>query len=189
MDDKFHFTGCIFIWSDGWSRPTWILQNPSSNLSFSWIPGATHGPFRYEIQLKYLTCHDIRIFATICSLCNLSLDQWDSYITGGGLFTLFVSMIGLVATSRRSPCLLRFYAFMLLVAFLVLLGGITCSVKVYLFDYKMAYLIKVLEGMVPRYLYLYKISGDIQNYVPQRLPIWWHGRSHNKLRKEVWSKV
>ena len=138
MDDKFHFTGCIFIWSDGWSRPTWILQNPSSNLSFSWIPGATHGPFRYEIQLKYLTFHDIRIF---CSLCNLSLNQWDSYITGGGLFTLFVSMIGLVATSRRSPCLLRFYAFMLLVAFLVLLGGITCSVKVYLFDYDMAYLI------------------------------------------------
>ena len=99
------------------------------------------------------------------------MNQWDSYITGGGLFTLFVSMIGLVATSRRSPCLLRFYAFMLLVAFLVLLGGITCSVKVYLFDYKMAYLIKILKGMVPRYLYLYKISGDIQNYVPQRLPI------------------
>ena len=79
------------------------------------------------------------IFETICSLSNVTLNQLDSYFTGGGLFTLFVSMIGLVATSRRSPCLLRFYAFMLLVAFLVLLGGITCSVKVYLFDYNMAY--------------------------------------------------
>ena len=98
-----------------------------------------------RIQLKYLTFHDIRNF--ICSLSNLSLKRLDSYFTGGGLFTLFVSMIGLVATSRRSPCLLRFYAFMLLVAFLVLLGGITCSVKVYSFDYKMAYLIiKDCEG-------------------------------------------
>lgn len=51
-------------------------------------------------------------------------------LLGGGLFTLLVSIIGLVATSQRSPCLLRFYAFMLLVAFLVLLGSITCSVKV-----------------------------------------------------------
>ena len=85
------------------------------------------------------------------------------------MFTLFVSMIGLVATSRRSPCLLRFYAFMLLVAFLVLLGGITCSVKVYSFDYKMAYrilLLKIVKDMVPHYLYCYNISGDIQNYIP-----------------------
>ena len=90
-----------------------------------------------RIQLNYRTFHNIINF--ICSPSNLSLKRWYSYFTGGGLFTLFVSMIGLVATSRRSPCLLRFYAFMLLVAFLVLLGGITCSVKVYSFDYKMAY--------------------------------------------------
>ena len=84
------------------------------------------------IQLKYLTFHDIRNIV----LCRIY--HWNDGIlifTGGGLFTLFVSMIGLVATSRRSPCLLRFYAFMLLVAFLVLLGGITCSVKVYSSDY------------------------------------------------------
>ena len=49
---------------------------------------------------------------------------------GGGLFTLMVSMIGLLATSRRSPILLRFYAFMLVLAFIVLLGGVACSLRV-----------------------------------------------------------
>lgn len=39
-------------------------------------------------------------------------------------------MIGLLATSRRSPFLLRFYAFMLVLAFLVLLGGVACSLRV-----------------------------------------------------------
>ena len=41
-----------------------------------------------------------------------------------------VSMIGLLATSRRSPMLLRFYAFMLVLAFIVLLGGVACSLRV-----------------------------------------------------------
>ena len=50
--------------------------------------------------------------------------------SGGGLFTLMVSMIGLLATSRRSPILLRFYAFMLVLAFIVLLGGVACSLRV-----------------------------------------------------------
>lgn len=50
--------------------------------------------------------------------------------SGGGLFTLMVSMIGLLATSRRSPVLLRFYAFMLVLAFIVLLGGVACSLRV-----------------------------------------------------------
>ena len=49
---------------------------------------------------------------------------------GGGLFTLLVSMIGLVATSRRSSGLLRFYAVMLCLAFVVLMGGVACSVRV-----------------------------------------------------------
>ena len=39
-------------------------------------------------------------------------------------------MVGLVATSKRSPVLLRFYAFMLVLAFLVLLTGVACSVRV-----------------------------------------------------------
>ena len=39
-------------------------------------------------------------------------------------------MIGLLATSRRSPHLLRFYAFMLVLAFIVLLGGVACSLRV-----------------------------------------------------------
>jgi hypothetical protein len=39
-------------------------------------------------------------------------------------------MVGLVATSKRSPVLLHFYAFMLILAFLVLLAGVACSVKV-----------------------------------------------------------
>lgn len=51
-------------------------------------------------------------------------------LLGGGTFTLIVSVIGLVATSKRSPLLLRFYAFMLTLAFLVLLAGVACSVRV-----------------------------------------------------------
>lgn len=51
-------------------------------------------------------------------------------LLGGGAFTLMVSMIGLLATSRRSPILLRFYAFMLVLAFIVLLGGVACSIRV-----------------------------------------------------------
>ena len=142
MDDEFHFTGCIFIWSDCWSWPTWILQNPSSNLSFSWILSAAHGPFRYANSVEISDISWYSKFLLLFVLCRIY--HWNDGIlifTGGGLFTLFVSMIGLVATSRRSPCLLRFYAFMLLVAFLVLLGGITCSVKVYSFDNKIPYMI------------------------------------------------
>ena len=52
------------------------------------------------------------------------------FLPGGGLFTLFVSFIGLTATSKRSPALLRFYALMLCTAFLVLMGGVVCSVRV-----------------------------------------------------------
>ena len=51
------------------------------------------------------------------------------FFSGGGLFTLLVSFIGLVATSRRSPCLLRFYAFCLVLAFTVLAGGVATSLK------------------------------------------------------------
>ena len=41
-----------------------------------------------------------------------------------------VSFVGLFATSKRNPCLLRFYAFMLSLAFAVLLAGVACSLKV-----------------------------------------------------------
>ena len=46
---------------------------------------------------------------------------------GGGLFTLLVSVVGLCATSRRSPCLLVFYALCLCLAFLVLVAGNFCQ--------------------------------------------------------------
>ena len=49
---------------------------------------------------------------------------------GGGLFTLLVSIVGLVATSKRSPCLLIFYAFCLCLAFLVLVAGVVSSVRI-----------------------------------------------------------
>ena len=41
-----------------------------------------------------------------------------------------VSFVGLCATSKRSPCLLRFYAFVLILAFVVLLAGVASSIKV-----------------------------------------------------------
>ena len=46
---------------------------------------------------------------------------------GGGLFTLLVSVVGLCATSRRSLCLLVFYALCLCLAFLVLVAGNFCQ--------------------------------------------------------------
>lgn len=39
-------------------------------------------------------------------------------------------MVGLVATSRRSPILLACYACLLFLAFLVLVAGIVCSVRI-----------------------------------------------------------
>ena len=39
-------------------------------------------------------------------------------------------MVGLIATSRRSPCLLTFYALCLSVAFLVLCAGVVASVRI-----------------------------------------------------------
>ena len=39
-------------------------------------------------------------------------------------------MVGLLATSRRSPCLLTFYALCLILAFLVLCAGVVASVRI-----------------------------------------------------------
>ena len=43
---------------------------------------------------------------------------------------MLVSIIGLLATSRRSPFLLVVYAVLLTLAFLVLLGGVVASVRI-----------------------------------------------------------
>ncbi|XP_059084591.1 CD63 antigen-like [Tigriopus californicus] len=65
----------------------------------------------------------------------LSFVSFEFYIIplvllGGGLFTLMVSVVGLLATSKRSPCLLVFYAFCLCLAFLVLAAGVVSSVRI-----------------------------------------------------------
>ena len=43
---------------------------------------------------------------------------------------MLVSIVGLVATSKRSPCLLIVYALLLLMAFFVLVAGVACSVRI-----------------------------------------------------------
>ena len=41
-----------------------------------------------------------------------------------------MSIMGLVATSKRSPCLLLLYALLLLLAFFVLIAGVASSVRI-----------------------------------------------------------
>jgi len=60
-------------------------------------------------------------------------------LTGGGIFTLIVSIFGLIAVAREDTCLLLSFSLMVAVDFCILMAGIISSVRL-LFDIQIGFL-------------------------------------------------
>ena len=79
----------------------------------------------YRIQMLEVITTDFVIVPTV--------------LTGGGILTLLVSVLGLVAIAKEDTCLTMAYSLLLTLGVLIILGGIVSSVRL-IFDIQVGFL-------------------------------------------------